>query len=162
METGSDRQRKLERDCLEISVTYCRSAPLGFVLFLIRVSIDQGGSASIDTSNYREPDEKVPDRHRKLEPGCLEISVTTGRPAPLVFWLFLIRVSIYQGGPVSPDTSNYRMPEGKRAQSTAGTGARLSGNISCARSFHAIRFRGFPDQCMRLPVIFSFAIYVEL
>ena len=49
-------------------------------MFLIRVSIGQGGSAALDTTNYRTPEEKVPDRQQKLEPGYLEISVTSGRP----------------------------------------------------------------------------------
>ena len=157
-----DRQRKLERDCLEISVMYCRRAPLGFRMCLIRVIIYQGGSVSPDTSNYRAPDAKVPDRQRKLEPGCLEIAVTPGCPAPLVFWLFLISVSIYHGCSVSPDTPNFRTPEENRARSTSGAGARLSGNISCARSFQAIRYRGLPDQCMRLPLMSCFALYVGL
>ena len=43
-----------------------------------------------------------------MEFGCLEISATSGRSAPLGFWIFLSRVGIYQGGSSSPDTSNYR------------------------------------------------------
>ena len=35
------------------------------------------------------------------------------RPMPLVFAMFLIRVNIYQGGSVSPDTSNYRTSKKK-------------------------------------------------
>ena len=141
---------------------YCRSIPICFWMFLIRVIIYQGGSVSLDTSNYRTPGGKAPDRQKKLEPGCLEISFTPGRPIPLVFWIFLIRVSIYQGCSDAPDTSNYRTPGGKRSRSTSETGARLSGNISCAWSPHAVRFRGFPDRCVLLPARFCFALYVEL
>ena len=79
-ENGPDRPLGLERGCLEISVMYCRPLSFGFRMFLIRVSIYQVGSVSLDTSNYRTPGPKVPDRHQKLEPGCLEISVTSGRP----------------------------------------------------------------------------------
>ena len=55
--------------------------------------------------------ESAPDRQRKKEPNCLEISVARGRIAPLVSGLFLIIVGICQGGSVSPYTSNYRTPK---------------------------------------------------
>ena len=106
-----------------------RPIPLGFGIFLIRVSIYQGGSDSPDTSNYREPGENGPDRHRELERDSLAISAISCRSRILGVGVFLIRVCIYQGGPVAPDTSNYRTPEEKRARSTAGSGARLPGNI---------------------------------
>ena len=141
---------------------YFRSSPLGFRMFLIRVGIGQECSVALDTSNYRTPVGKAPDRQRKLEPGCLEISVTPGSPAPLVCWLFLIRVRIYQGGSVSPDTSNYRMSEEKRARSTAETGTRLSGNISYATSPRSIMFRDFHEQRNHLPGRLCFARYIEL
>ena len=40
---GPDRQRKLGRDCLQISVMSARSMPLDFEIFLISVIIYQGG-----------------------------------------------------------------------------------------------------------------------
>ena len=49
-----------------------------------------------------------PDRQRKLDLGRLDISFTSGRPMPLGFGVFLIRVSVYLRGSVSHDTSNYR------------------------------------------------------
>ena len=54
-----------------------------------------------------------PDRKRKLERDCLEISATSSCSMPLVPGDCLISVSIYQGGSVSPDTSNYRTPKQK-------------------------------------------------
>ena len=65
--------------------------------------------------------ENGPDRQRELALDCLEISVISRRPMPLVFGIPLRRVSISQGGSVAPDTSNYRTPNGK-------TGAIDSGN----------------------------------
>ena len=103
-----------------------------------------------------------PDQHRKQDLDCLEISVMFGRSAPLRFGIFLIRLSIYQGSDVSPYTSNYRVRNAKRARSTAGTGARLSGYISYFWSPRAISFRDFPDQCKHLLGGFFFALYFEL
>ena len=60
-----------------------------------------------------------PDRQRNKEPDCLKISDMSGRPAPLVCGIFLIRVSIYQGCDVSPDSSSYKTPKTKRGRSTA-------------------------------------------
>ena len=48
----------------------------------IGVSIYQGCSVSPDTSNYRTPMAHWADRRRKMGPGCLEISVTSGVPTP--------------------------------------------------------------------------------
>ena len=81
---GPDRQREKDRDCLEISVARGRPVPLVFGIFLIRLSIWQGGSVSPDTSNYRDPKENGPDRQRKLERDFLEISVMSCRSMPLV------------------------------------------------------------------------------
>ena len=78
---------------------------MGFGSFPIGVGIYHGGSVSADTSIYRMPIANGPDRKRKLELGCLEISVRSGRSTPLGFG-----VSIYRGGSVSSDTSNYRAP----------------------------------------------------
>ena len=75
------------------------------------VSIYQCGSASTDTSNYRAPGGERPDRLRKLGRDCLELSVMSVRSRLLDFGAFLIRVSIYHGGSVSTDTSNYSKPE---------------------------------------------------
>ena len=71
--------------------------------FPIGVSIYHGGSVSSDTSNYRRPISNGPDRMRKLELGCLEISVRSGSSTPVG-----CGVGIYRGGSVSSDTSNYR------------------------------------------------------
>ena len=147
----------MELDCLEIAAMSCLPMSLGFGPVLIRVSIYQIGAVSRDTSNYTTTMEKRTDRHREMERGCLEIPVTSSRPMPLGFGAFLIRVGIYQGGSVFPDTSIYRMPEGKRSRSTAATGARLSGNISYVWSPRAISFRGFPDPCKHVARRFCFA-----
>ena len=112
-ENGPDRQRKLELDCLEISVISCHPVPLVFGIALVRVCIYHCGSVAPDTSNYRTTMENGPDRQRKLERGCLEISVTSAHSAPSVFGIFLVSVSIYQGVSVSPDTSNYMTPKHK-------------------------------------------------
>ena len=55
---GPDRQRELERDWLEISVTTCRSSSLGSGSSLIRVAIYQVGSVSLGTSDYSAPKAK--------------------------------------------------------------------------------------------------------
>ena len=133
-QNGPDRLRKLERDCLEISVTPCLPAPLGFGIFLPPECIYRGGSVSPDTSNYRLTKGNAPDRQLKLERDCLEITVTSCLPAQVGFGIFLTRVSIYQGRYVAPDTSNYRTTKERRTRSTAETGARLSGNSSYVAS----------------------------
>ena len=102
------------------------------------------------------------DRQRELERDFLRISATSGRPVPVGFGIFLIRVRIYQGGFAPPYTSSYSIPQGKLGRSTADTGARLSGNISYVWSFHVISFRGCPDPCRHLPGRFCFALYIEL
>ena len=102
------------------------------------------------------------DRHRRLGPDCLEISVASCRHMTLVFAMSLISVSIYQVGSVSPDTSDYRKSDEKRTRSTAETGPRLSGNISYIWSPHAVSYRGFPDPRKHLPGRFCFAGYIEL
>ena len=79
---------------------------------------------------YDAKGKKVTDRQRRLGRDCLEIAVMSCRPMPLGFGPCLVRVGIYQGGSVSPDTSNYRTTMEKRTRSTAETGSRLSGNIS--------------------------------
>ena len=97
------------------------------------------------------PSKNAPDRHRVQELECLEIPATLGRPVPFCFGILPIRVSICQGGYVSLGTSNYRIPEGKRARSTAGTGDRMSGNTSYGfPPPHSGRFLGFPDPCNRI------------
>ena len=62
--------------------------------------------------------------------GCLGILVRPGGSVPLSFGCFPIFVSLYMGGSVSSDTSNYMMPIAKRARSKAETGTELSGNTS--------------------------------
>ena len=74
----------------------------------------------------RKPD---PDRQRKLGRDCLELPAISGRPVSLGSGIFLIRVSIYQGGSFSRGKSNYGAPEENRTRSTADTGTPLSGNI---------------------------------
>ena len=121
----------------------CLPIPLGSGVFLIRVSIYQGGSVSPDTSNYRAPAGK---RARSTAGNVTRLSGNISyvcRTLPLGFGMFLILVRIYQGGCVLPDTSNYRIAEAKRARSTAGTGNRLYGNISYVAPTRAIRFRDF-------------------
>ena len=58
---GPDRHRKLERDCLEISVISRRAIPLGFGDFMIRVGVYHGGFLTLGTSNYRMSMENGPD-----------------------------------------------------------------------------------------------------
>ena len=152
-----DRKRKLERVCLKISVTSVRPMSLVLVIFLTRVCIRQGGSVAPDTSNCRTPKENGTDRHRRLKRDRLEISVTYGRAMPLFSGIFLIRVSIYQGGSVPLGTSNCRAPSRKRPRSTAGNGIRLSGNMIYIWSPRAISFRGFPDRSKLLVGRFFFA-----
>ena len=135
----------------EISVICRLPMPLGFGAFPIRVSIYQGASVSPDTSNYRTPEAKLARSTAETGIRCLEISFMRRSSRPLVSGLFLIRVNIYMGGSVSPYTSNYRRGEGKSARKTSGTGTRLSGNIRCVWSPHAISFRDFPDQCKHIP-----------
>ena len=98
-----------------------------------------------------------PDRQRAKELDCLEISVISGRAAPLVLGVFKISVSIYKGCSVPPDTSNYRTPKEKMARSTAGKGTTLSGNASCLWVAHAVSFRYLPDTSGHLEGRFGFA-----
>ena len=99
---------------------------VGFGIPPIGVRIYQRGSVSSDTSNCRVPVENGPDRKRKLELGCMEISVSSGGFSPVGFGGLPIDVSIYQGGSVSSDTPNYRTPIAKRARSSADTGTGMS------------------------------------
>ena len=112
---GPDRQRKLERECLEISVTSFRSMSLGFWRFLIVVSTSRAAMYRMIHRFKGRQRQNVPDRQRELEPDYLGISATSCRCRALCFGIFLIRVGIYQDGSVSPYTSNYRTPKEKRA-----------------------------------------------
>ena len=137
---------------LSENISYSRSPQASWLRdFLINVSIYQGGSLRHVHRTIGRRREDGPGRQRKQEGDCLEISVMYGRAAPLGFGIFLIRVSIYKGGSVSPGISNYREPNAKRARSTAETGTRLSKNISYVWSPHATSFWDFPDQCKNLP-----------
>ena len=129
-----DRQRDLDRDCLEIPVIPGRPDILVSGLFLIRVSIYQGGSVALCTSNYRTPEKKRAGRQREKELGCVEIPSTPGRPEPVCIGLSLTRVIIYRRCSGATYTSNYRAPMAKRARSTSDTGTRLYGNTRCVLS----------------------------
>ena len=83
---------------------------MDFWRFPIAVRNYQGGSGSSDTSICRAPMTNGPNRRRKLELGCLEISVTPGGSAPVGSGRLPIGVCIYHGGSASSDTSHYRMP----------------------------------------------------
>ena len=87
-QNGIYRQRRLGRDCLEISDARGRSMPLGSGVFRVRVSIWQGGACAHDTSNYTTPKQNWADRQRGLGPDYLEISVIACRNRPLVFGIF--------------------------------------------------------------------------
>ena len=146
-----------ERDCLEVSVTSCRSMSLVFGIFLIRVGIYPEGSVPIGTSNYRAPETK---RARSTAGEGTRLSVNISYVLSIrvsMFRPFPIRVCINQGGPVSPGASDCRMAKAKQARPKAETGTRVSGNTSYFWSPHAISFRDFPDHCKRLPRRFCFA-----
>ena len=95
-----------------------------------------------DTSICMAPMSKRDDR--KLELGCLEISVRSVGPRPVGFGRFPIGVGIYQGGSFSYYTSNYRPPMRKRTRSKTETGHGASGNIIYVRSLQDNGFWRFP------------------
>ena len=142
------RQRGQELGALEISATTCRSAPAGFARAVM--------SRHIHRIIGRQW-ENWAGRQRKLEIDRLTISATSGRPSPLGFGIFLIRVSICQGGSLSLGTSNYRGPRGKRGRSTEESATRPSGDIRYAWAPRAIMFRDLPEPCRHLPWMFCFA-----
>ena len=117
---------------------------MGYGRLPIGVSVYQGVSLASDTPNYRRPMENWSDRKRKLELGCLEISVRPLGPMPLGVGRFPTGVSIYQGCSASPDTSSYRTPTGERARSKAGSGTWMSRNISYGMGSAPLGFGRFP------------------
>ena len=96
----------------------------------IGVSIWKGGSVSSDASNYRTP---IARRTRSAAGDGTGMSGNISyvrRPQAAGLRDPPIGVRIYQGDSFASDTSNYRTPLEKRAQSKAGTGTGLSGNTS--------------------------------
>ena len=159
---GPDRQRKQGLGWLEISVTSGRTVPLCFGVFLIRVSICQGGSSPPEKSNYRKKKEDPPRSASETGTRLYGIIAYVWLFRAIRFGIFLVRVSIYPGGSVSPDNANSWVTKGESPRPTEETGTRLSGHISYVWSFHSVRFRGFPYLCTHLSGRFGFARYDEL
>ena len=96
----------------------------------IGVSVYQGGSFPHDTSIYRI---QVAKRGRSKAGDGTGVSgnISYGRMCHGSGFLSCpAGVSISNGGSVSSDTSNYRMPMAKRARSKAETGTGMPGRIS--------------------------------
>ena len=100
-----------------------------FRIFLIRVGSYQVDSTLHDTAIYMEKKEIRLDRMRKLGRWCLGISVSSGRPSPFSYGVFMIFGMMYQRSHVSPDSWNYIATEEHLPPSTTDAGAQLSGNI---------------------------------
>ena len=112
---GPCRQRRLGLDCLEISDTYCRSAPLCIILFPDPSRHLPGSFCSPREANSIPPEESAPPS--PADTGSrLSGSISYSRPTrPLDAGIFFTRSRVVDAVPMCLTDPNYIPPSKKPA-----------------------------------------------